>query len=47
MESLRKIAQGIGRIKEKEAISPHDMDMKDEPLKKDKKALEEIDSYKY
>jgi hypothetical protein len=47
MESLRKIAQGIGRIKEKEEISPHDMDMKDEPLKKDKKALEEVDSYKY
>jgi hypothetical protein len=47
MESLRKIAQGIGRIKEKEAISPHDIDMKDEPLKKDKKSLEEVDSYKY
>jgi len=47
MESLRKIAQGIGRIKENKAISPHDMDMKDEPLKKDKKALEEVDSYKY
>ncbi|MCZ7402880.1 MAG: hypothetical protein O8C61_11725 [Candidatus Methanoperedens sp.] len=47
MESLRKIAQGIGRIKEKEEISPHDIDMKDEPLKKEKKALEEVDSYKY
>ncbi len=47
MESLRKIAQGIGRIKETEVISPHDMDMKDEPLKKDKKTLEEVDSYKY
>ena len=47
MESLRKIAQGIGRIKEIEKISPHDIDMKDEPLKKDKKALEEVDSYKY
>jgi hypothetical protein len=47
MESLHKIAQGIGRIKEKEEISPHDIDMKDEPLKKDKKALEEVDSYKY
>jgi hypothetical protein len=47
MESLRKIAQGIGMIKEKEEISPHDIDMKDEPLKKDKKALEEVDSYKY
>ena len=47
MESLRKIAQGLGKIKEKEEISPHDMDMKDEPLKKDKKALEEVDSYKY
>jgi hypothetical protein len=47
MESLRKIAQGLGKIKEKEEISPHDMDMKDEPLKKDKKALGEVDSYKY
>ncbi|MFA4955618.1 MAG: hypothetical protein WC556_01430 [Candidatus Methanoperedens sp.] len=47
MESLRKIAQGIGRIKEIEKISPHDIDMKEEPLKKDKKALEEVDSYKY
>ncbi len=47
MESLRKIAQGIGRIKEKEEILPHDIDMKDEPLKKFKKALEEVDSYKY
>jgi len=47
MESLRKIAQGIGRIKDREGISPHDIDMKDEPLKKDKKALEEVDSYKY
>jgi len=47
MESLRKIAQGIGRIKEKEEILPHDIDMKDEPLKKEKKALEEVDSYKY
>jgi hypothetical protein len=47
MESLHRIAQGIGRIKEKEEILPHDIDMKEEPLKKDKKALEEVDSYKY
>ncbi|MCX9083370.1 MAG: hypothetical protein OIN87_01065 [Candidatus Methanoperedens sp.] len=47
MESLRKIAQGIGKIKEKEEILPHDIDFKDEPLRKDKKALEEVDSYKY
>jgi len=46
-DSLRKIAQGIGRVKEKENISPHDIDMKDAPLKKDKKTLEEVDSYKY
>ncbi len=47
-ESLRKIAMGVGRITEtKEAIIPHDIDVKDEPLKKDKKPMEEADSYKY
>lgn len=46
MESLRKIAENIGKIKEiKENF--HDVDVKDEPLKKDKKTLEEVDSYKY
>jgi phosphoribosylamine--glycine ligase len=46
-ESLRKIAMGVGRITETKGAAPHDIDVKDEPLKKDKKPLEEIDSYKY
>ena len=47
MESLRKIAENIGRIKEKDETDFHDVDVKDEPLKKEKKAIEEVDSYKY
>lgn len=47
MESLRKIAENIGRIKETKGTDFHDVDVKDEPLKKEKKALEEVDSYKY
>ncbi len=47
MESLRKIAGNIGRVKEPTKTIFHDVDVKDEPLKKEKKALEEVDSYKY
>ena len=47
MESLRKIAEGIGKVPEKSQMAPRDLDVKDEPLKKEKKALEEVDSYKY
>ena len=47
MESLRKIADGIGKVPEKSQMTTRDLDVKDEPLKKDKKALEEVDSYKY
>jgi len=47
MEYLRKIAENIGRIKEKDETDFHDVDVKDEPLKKEKKAIEEVDSYKY
>jgi hypothetical protein len=47
MESLRKIAGNIGRVKEIQKTDFHDVDVKDEPLKKEKKALEEVDSYKY
>lgn len=47
MESLRKIAEKIGQIKEIEETEFHDIDVKDEPLKKEKKTLEEVDSYKY
>ncbi len=46
-ESLRKIAMGIGRIPEIKQPNLQDLDVKDEPLKKEKKTLEEADSYKY
>ncbi len=46
-ESLRKIAEAVGKVTEKSQGKPHDMDFKDEPLKKEKKAVEEVDSYKY
>lgn len=46
-ESLRKIAETVGRVKETKETNFHDVDVKDEPLKKDKKPLEEVDSYKY
>jgi len=45
-EEIQKIAAGVGRVAgTKQVIS--NIDMKDEPLKKDKKAIEEADSYKY
>ena len=47
MESLRKIAGNIGRVKETQKTDFHDVDVKDQPLKNEKKALEEVDSYKY
>ncbi len=46
-ESHRKIAENVGRIKEINETNFHDVDLKDEPLKKDKKPIEEVDSYKY
>lgn len=46
-DSLRKIAMSVGRISETKETIPQDIDVKDEPLKKDKKAIEEADSYKY
>ncbi|MCX9011942.1 MAG: hypothetical protein OIN66_12565 [Candidatus Methanoperedens sp.] len=46
-ESLRKIAMKVGTVKETEDVVPHDIDIKNEVLKKDKKLLEETDSYKY
>lgn len=45
-DSLRKIAMGVGKISETKEI-PHDIDVKDEPLKKNKKPIEEVDSYKF
>lgn len=46
-DSLRKIAMGVGRVQETKETIPRDIDVKDEPLKKDKKPIEEVDSYKY
>lgn len=46
-DSLRKIAMNIGRVQETKETIHHDIDVKDEPLKKDKKPIEEVDSYKY
>ena len=46
-DSLHEIAVNVGRISETKQISSNDIDFKDEPLKKDKKAIEDIDSYKY
>jgi len=46
-EAIRKIAKSIGKITETGGVIPRDIDIKDEPLKKDKKVLEETDSYKY
>ncbi len=46
-ESLRKIAENVGKVKEINETNVRDVDVKDEPLKKDKKPIEEVDSYKY
>lgn len=46
-ESLRRIAMSLGRILETKGTPSHDIDIKDEPLKKEKKPIEEADSYKY
>ncbi len=45
--ALREIAMNIGKLPETGETDHHDIDVKDEPLKKDKKAIEEVDSYKY
>jgi hypothetical protein len=46
-DSLQKIAKTVGTVKETEEVNPHDIDIKNEPLKKDKKVIEETDSYKH
>ncbi|MCE8425515.1 MAG: hypothetical protein J5U17_07025 [Candidatus Methanoperedens sp.] len=46
-DSLRKIAMSVGRVRETKEIILHDIDVKEEPLKKSKKTIEEADSYKY
>ena len=47
MDSLKKIALSVGRVQETKGIVSQDIDVKEEPLKKGKKAIEEVDSYKY
>ncbi|MCZ7358334.1 MAG: hypothetical protein O8C66_03060 [Candidatus Methanoperedens sp.] len=46
-ESLKKIAMNVGIVAEKQRPIKGDIDIKNEPLKKEKKAIEEADSYKY
>jgi len=46
-DAIRKIAKTVGRITETGGVVAMDIDIKDKPLKKDKKILEEVDSYKY
>lgn len=46
-ESLKKIAMNVGVVAEKQRTIKGDIDIKNEPLKKEKKAIEEADSYKY
>jgi len=47
VKSLNKIAMGVGKIKEHSEELGQDIDVKDEPLKKERKITEESDSYKY
>ena len=46
-EALQKIARSVGTVKETQEIIPKDIDIKNESFKKDKKIIEEIDTYKY
>ncbi len=46
-DSLKKIAMKVGVVPETNKRIPGDIDIKNEPLKKDKKPMEETDSYKY
>lgn len=47
VESLSKIAKGVGKVPEIKGEVRQDIDVKDEPLKKERKLTEESDSYKY
>lgn len=47
MKSLTQIARGVGKVSERNEEVSVDIDVKDEPLKKERKLTEEIDSYKY
>ncbi len=42
-DSLKKIAAAVGTITETKEVIPSDIDIKNEPLKKDTKMVEEID----
>src|SRR3989337_4213497 len=43
--ALSKIAQSVGKIKETKGIISQDIDVKEEPLKKDRKIQEDANSY--
>lgn len=47
MKSLGNIAKGVGKVPEIKGGVSQDIDVKDEPLKKERKLTEESDSYKY
>ena len=47
IEALGKIAKGVGKILETKEEVHKDIDVKDEPLRKERKIEEETDSYKY
>ncbi len=47
VKSLNKIAKSVGKIREHDDEVSQDIDVKDEPLKKERKITEEPDSYKY
>ncbi|GFO95957.1 hypothetical protein ig2599ANME_0139 [groundwater metagenome] len=47
VKSLSKIAMGVGKVREPKDDVSRDIDVKDEPLKKERKITEESDSYKY
>jgi hypothetical protein len=47
VKSLNKIARSVGKVREPLVEVSQDIDIKDEPLKKERKITEESDSYKY
>ncbi len=46
-ESLKKLAKTVGSVKVTTQTVPQDIDIKEEPLKKDKNPVIEADSYKH
>ncbi len=47
LKSLSKIAEGVGTVRERGEEVSKDIDVKDQPLKIDRKITEDPDSYKY